>query len=163
MKTKNEWIARLSIVSALYVVLTLLSYPFSYGTLQFRFAEALMLLCFYDRKYAYALTVGCLLANIFSSVTLLDTIFGTLATLLSGLIMSLFKHIIKRITISRFVASFIPVIINSIIVGLMITLTIDVPFLISFSGVALGEFVCVVILGNIVFIALERVINKPIY
>lgn len=35
-KEKNLWMARIAIVAALYVVLTLISYPFSYGMIQFR-------------------------------------------------------------------------------------------------------------------------------
>ena len=49
MKNKQTvWIARIAIMAALYVVLTLISYPFSYGLIQFRISEVLMLLCFWQ-------------------------------------------------------------------------------------------------------------------
>ena len=146
-KEKNLRMARIAIVAALYVVLTLLSYPFSYGMIQFRISEALMLLCCYDKKYTWSMVIGCIVSNLFS-FNLIDCIFGTLATLLACICMVLIKK--------KFIASFFPAIFNGIIIGLELYFVISAPLLLSMLGVAVGELVVVVLLGNILFYYIEK-------
>ena len=146
-KEKNLWMARIAIVAALYVVLTLLSYPFSYGMIQFRISEALMLLCCYDKKYTWSMVIGCIVSNLFS-FNLMDCIFGTLATLLACICMVLIKK--------KFIASFFPAIFNGVIIGLELYFVISAPLLLSMLGVAVGELVVVVLLGNILFYYIEK-------
>ena len=69
-KEKNLWMARIAIVAALYVVLTLISYPFSYGMIQFRISEALMLLCCYDKRYTWSMVIGCIVSKDFQALHL---------------------------------------------------------------------------------------------
>lgn len=146
-KNKIMWMARIAIVAALYVVLTLVSYPFSYGMIQFRISEALMLLCCYDKKYTWSMVIGCIVSNLFS-FDLIDCLFGTLATLLACIVMVLVKK--------KFISSFMPAIFNGIIIGLELYFVIDAPLLLSIIGVAIGELVVVVILGNIIFYYIEK-------
>lgn len=145
-------LAKLAIVAALYVVLTVCLNPISYGGIQFRIAEMLMLLCIYRKDYAIALIAGCFVANIFSPYGIVDMVFGTLATLIACLLMILVKKI--------YIAWIFPVLSNGIIVGLeIVILDKMVPFWNSFfvisAGVALGEAV-VLIVGVIVFKLLEK-------
>ncbi len=146
-KDKIMWMARIAIVAALYVVLTLISYPFSYGMIQFRISEALMLLCCYDKRYTWSMVVGCIVSNLFS-FDLIDCIFGTLATLLACIAMVLIKK--------KIISSFAPAIFNGIIIGLELYFVIDAPLLLSMIGVAVGELVVVVLLGNIIFYYIEK-------
>ena len=146
-KEKNLWMARIAIVAALYVVLTLISYPFSYGIIQFRISEALMLLCCYDKRYTWSMVVGCIVSNLFS-FDLIDCLFGTLATLLACITMVLLKK--------KFIASFAPAVFNGIIIGLELYFVIDSPLILSIIGVAIGELVVVVILGNVIFHYMEK-------
>ena len=146
-KEKNLWMARIAIVAALYVVLTLISYPFSYGIIQFRISEALMLLCCYDKRYTWSMVVGCIVSNLFS-FDLIDCLFGTLATLLACITMVLLKK--------KFIASFAPAVFNGIIIGLELYFVIDSPLILSIIGVAIGELVVVVILGNVIFHYIEK-------
>ena len=48
--------------------------------MQFRLSEALIVLCWFEPVLGVGVTLGCFLANIFSTVTALDMIIGTLAT-----------------------------------------------------------------------------------
>ncbi len=150
-KEKNLWMARIAIVAALYVVLTLISYPFSYGMIQFRISEALMLLCCYDKRYSYSMVIGCVISNLFS-FNLIDCIFGTLATILACICMILIKK--------KFIASFAPAIFNGIIIGLELYFILETPLILSIASVAIGEIVVVVILGYFLFKALEK--NKKL-
>ena len=56
-------LAKISIVAALYVVITYAIAPISYGPVQVRISEVLVLLAFFDKKYIISLTIGCLIAN----------------------------------------------------------------------------------------------------
>ena len=141
-------LVKLGIVAAIYVALTLALSSLSYGNIQFRIAEALMLLCFYKKDYGISLIVGCLIANIFSPMFLWDMTFGTLATILAVICMIYSPNI--------YIASIFPVIFNGIIVGLELHFLYDLPFVLSAIEVAVGEFVCVCIVGIIIFKLLEK-------
>lgn len=144
--TKN--LVRLALVAGLYVAMTLAIPGLSYGPIQFRFSELLVLLCFYRKDYCVSLTLGCLIANLFSPFGLYDIIFGTLATAVAVFPMYHVKNI--------WVASLLPVVSNGLIVGLELYLCGE-PFWFSAATVALGELVVITVLGCLLFkLALER-------
>ena len=107
-------IAENSIIAALYVVLTLLVPVLSFGPIQCRFSEALVLLCFWRPDITIGLTIGCLISNGIGAALgvnfAIDMLYGTLATLVSCLLISFFS---KRL----FVAWIWPVLFNAFIVG----------------------------------------------
>lgn len=141
-------LTRLALVAAVYVALTLAVHPLEYGPVQFRFSEILVLLCFYRKDYAPALTVGCLIANLFSPYGLLDIIFGTLATAIAVFPMYYVKNI--------FLAAALPIVSNGIIVGFNLFLCGE-PLWFSMVMVAFGELVVVGILGTVIFkLVLEK-------
>jgi uncharacterized membrane protein len=141
-------------VAAIYVVLTWLLGSLSFGPIQFRIAEALVLLCFFNKKYIPSLVIGCAIANMFSPFGIYDIIFGTFATLISVICMSKTKNMV--------LASVFPVIFNGIIIAIEILLfdpsvTITFGSFISLaSTIMLGEFVVVTILGVLIFKSLEK-------
>lgn len=141
-------LAKLAVVSAIYVALTLSLSFMAYGNIQFRIAEALMLLCFYKKDYGISLILGCLIVNLFSPMGLVDVVFGTLATVVAVALIYISPNI--------YVASLMPVVSNAIIVGAEIWWAFDMPFAISALEVAAGEFVCVSILGAVLFKVLEK-------
>lgn len=137
---------RIAIVASIYAVLTVV-WPLSWNEVQFRFAEALLFLCLLNVDYIVALTLGCLVANMFSPLGMPDIIFGTLATLISGILIYKIKKVIPAI--------FIPGIVNGIVVGLELTFIFNTPFWINLLGVAFGEVV-VGIVGFIIY----KIINR---
>ena len=141
-----------SCVAAIYVVLTVLLGSFSFGPIQFRIAEALVLLCFFNKKFFLPLTLGCLISNLMSPFGLYDVLFGTTATIFSLICIMKSKNII--------IASLYPVIFNGVIISAEICLINGVfdlyVFLFNMSTIMLGEFVCVTILGTILFSTLKK-------
>ena len=102
------------VVAAIYVVLCLALQPLSYGAVQVRVAEALCLLPVFGAEYIVGVVLGCFLANLLGS-TIVDVIFGTLATLLACLVTYKLRDVrIKGLAIP---ASLPPVVFNMIIVG----------------------------------------------
>ena len=144
-------IVRVAFIAALYTVLTVMLAPISYGPVQFRLSEILVLFAFIDPIYIIGLTLGCLLSNMFGGFGLLDIIFGTLATFLSVSAISITARYIKSNMISLAVASLWPTIFNSVIVGWVISTTSNLPLFLTMLQVGIGEFVVVSIVGIPVF------------
>ena len=117
MNMKNLSVRRLvrcAVIAAVYVVVCLVLAPFSYGAVQVRVAEALCLLPVFGAEYIVGVTLGCFLANLLGS-TVVDVVFGTLATLLACLVPYKLRDIrVKGLAIP---ASLPPVVFNMIIVG----------------------------------------------
>ena len=75
------FLVQAAIIGAVYAVLTVALEPISYGPIQLRISEALCVLPFFTPAAIPGLAVGCLIANIFGGMGLLDVIVGPLATL----------------------------------------------------------------------------------
>jgi uncharacterized membrane protein len=147
-RRKNiHFIMRLSIIAGLYVVLTYALNFISFGEVQFRIAEILMLLCFFNKKYSYALILGCFISNLFSPYGLPDIIFGTLATAVACLGIVLFRG--KYLWLA---STMVPI--GNIIVGLEIVIVNSIPWpgaILTILSVFIGEFVVVCLIGVPIF------------
>lgn len=147
MKKKTEFIARSAITAALYVVLTLLSYPFSYGMVQFRISELMTLLVWFDPSYIPGLLVGCAVANLFGTGGIVDVVFGTLASAFAFLLM-FFLRKLKNEKISLFLSSLCPAL-SSFIIALEMRFATgaEESFWLWFLYIAIGELAVVTIVG----------------
>lgn len=137
MKNNNiKFIAESAIIAALYAALTWIFAPISYGPIQFRISEILVLLVVLNPKYAVSLILGCFIANTTSSLGWYDMLFGTLATTLA---------IIPMIYVRKMpIAALFPVISNAIIVPIELGFAFDmwgVGFWYNVWTVGLGELV----------------------
>ncbi len=154
-KINIKFIAESAIIAALYAVLTWLFAPISYGSVQFRISEVLVLLVVFNPKYAFALIIGCFVSNITSTLGWDGMLFGTLATTLAIIPMCF----IKKMPI----AAIFPVISNAIIVSIELGLAFDlwgVAFLYDILTVGLGELVVLYALGIPLMYALAK--NKAV-
>ena len=84
MKKTAKFISTAAIVAALYVVLSLLTYTFSYLEIQCRVAEALCMTIFYTPAGIFGVIIGCFITNLLGGSPI-DMIFGTAATLIAAL------------------------------------------------------------------------------
>lgn len=150
---KNNWsvvnLSRIALVCAIYVCLTLAFAPISYGNIQFRISEILVLLCFYNPIYVIALTLGCLISNMFTpGVVIFDLIFGTLHTFISALFISKSK---KHLSI----ASLYPAIF-SFVCAIGISLSYGLPYILTTFQVTFSEAIVVIGLGYPIFKSIEK-------
>lgn len=88
MNLTTRKIALCGVTAGLYAAVTLLTSSFAFGPVQFRLAEALTVLCCFEPTLVLGMTLGCFVANIFSTVSALDMVVGTLATALACLWMT---------------------------------------------------------------------------
>lgn len=137
-KVSAAVIAEIAVVAAIYAALTVFLAPFSYGAVQVRLSEVLMLLCVYRKRWCISLTIGCMIANLFSGMAA-DFLFGTIATFVAAILM----YCVKKPA----AASIIPAIANGFLVGGELWIFADVPFLLGFLGVAAGELIAVAVVG----------------
>ena len=152
-KINIKQMAIYSIVAALYVALTLTLSFMAFNVIQFRIAEALVLLCFFNKKYSIPMILGCFIANLFSPFGWPDIVFGTLATAIAVIGVMYSKNLI--------VASIFPVLSNALIVGLELTFVINGVFTWEVFGlnalfVSIGEIGTVSIVGVVLFKFLSR-------
>ncbi|MCL1858278.1 MAG: QueT transporter family protein [Oscillospiraceae bacterium] len=144
-------LTKMAITAALYVVLCYAFAFMSYGLIQFRIAEILLILVLYNKKYCIPVILGTFIANMLNGAY--DMIFGTLATVFVLLIIIL----IQNKTVNKIIIAPAAAIINGIIIGLMLFYIFKVPYALWFCmiSVAAGEF-AVVLIGVLVFHAVEK-------
>lgn len=149
------FIAQASMIAAIYVVLTILFAPLSFGEVQVRFAEALTILPAFTPAAIPGLFVGCLLGNILGGAVLADIIFGSIATLIGAI----FTYILAKK--SPFLAPLPPIIANILIVPFVLYyaygVKLPIPFLMLTIG--LGEVLSCAVLGSLLYSALKKYKN----
>lgn len=112
IKTRTTYWIHAAMIAAIYVVLTMLFRPISYGMMQVRVSEALTILPFLTPAAIPGLAIGCLIANILGPYGLLDIVVGTAATTLAAVVTSKIKN--------RKWAPMPPVLINAVLIGAML-------------------------------------------
>ena len=162
-KNTTLFLAANAFIAALYAALTIALAPISYGPVQFRVSEALTALPFLMPGSVLGITVGCVLANLYTG-SVLDIVFGSLATLLAGLTTAWFGK--KGGTLkNRLLACLMPVIFNAVIVGAVLTWGYEIQELGSpltsfgFNAltVGLGEAVVLYLLGYMLLVQLPKI------
>ena len=141
-RMRTKCLVTTALTAAVYVVMTLFIAPLSYGMVQVRFSEMLMLLAFLDKRYAPGLILGCFIANCFSPFGMMDVFFGTTCTAAA-------MWGITKYNRTLFGASLWAVFCNAFI-GIELYL-FGSPLLLSMAMVALGEFLAVSCAGCFVF------------
>ena len=81
----TKLMAQGAIIASLYVVLSLLTYQFSYMEIQCRVAEALCMTIYFTPAGAWGVCIGCFITNMLGG-SWLDTMCGTLATVIAVLL-----------------------------------------------------------------------------
>ena len=154
-ETKHQsvlFLAQGAMIAAIYVVLTLVFAPFSYGEVQVRISEALTILPLFTPAAIPGLFVGCLISNILGGCVLPDIIFGSLATLIGAVGTYLLrKH-------HRILYPLPPIIANTVIVPLVLTYACGVPDALWFSAltVCAGEVISCGVLGLLLYHGLDN-------
>lgn len=153
MKNKKLlFLVQAAMIAAIYVVLTIVFAPFSFGEIQVRIAEALTILPVFTPAAIPGVFVGCLIGNIAGGAILPDIIFGSLATLIGAVFTYLLRNKNKYLT------PLPPILSNTLIVPFVLRyaygINLPIPFMMLTVGI--GEIISCGILGMIVYSALEK-------
>lgn len=145
----TNYLVKSAVVAALYAVLTLLLPVASYGPIQFRFSEILVLLVFYNKRFIPGLILGCAIANLFSPMMLFDVAFGTLSSYIAFRLMQKAKNL--------YLASIFPVLLVIVpAIGTWLILANNEVLLIMIIQFMLSEFIMVSVIGVMIFKILEK-------
>lgn len=145
MKVTVKSMCRISIVAALYFVITMVCKPFVFGPIEFRLSEMLNFLMFIDPIYIIGITLGCALSNFFT-FGVMDVFIGSASTFLVGVLMWKSKRMWTGIVYATLGTSAI---------AWELWFFFGLPFWYQFAVGAFGEFVSMV-LGYIVAVKLFK-------
>ncbi|ADU50195.1 protein of unknown function DUF988 [Thermaerobacter marianensis DSM 12885] len=143
----RRWL-RAGMIAAIYVVLTMLFQPISFGQIQFRISEALTLLPMIWPEAVPGLFVGVALANLQSPFGLWDVVGGSLVTLAAALVTRRWRfHPAGYLS---------PVVLNAVLVGAYLAYLTHTPYLPWVLWIGLGEAGVVFLLGYPLLQVLRR-------
>lgn len=150
-KKRIRFVVFNGIIAALYVVLTYMLAPISYGPVQARVSEVLTIFPIFSGATIPGVALGCVISNIINPENLgpVDIIGGTLATVIAGV----FSYLIGKK--NKWLGIIPPIVANGLIVGgylpfLLVdpgsTVTVQT-VLFTMLTVAAGEAAVMVVLG----------------
>lgn len=159
-RSKIMYLVQAAMIAAIYVVLTYLFAPFSFGEVQVRISEALTILPAFTPAAIPGLFVGCLIGNILGGAILPDIAFGSIATLLGACGTYLLCHA-RAEGRRKYLAPVPPIAANTLIVPFVLRFGYGVPLPIPFMmlTVGVGEVISCGVLGMIVYQAVARYKN----
>ena len=151
LSKKTLFLVQAALIAAIYVVLTVVFAPFSFGEVQVRIAEALTILPVFLPAAVPGLFVGCFLGNMLGGAVLPDIIFGSLATLIGALGTRALRKA------HPFLAPIPPIAANTVIVPFVLTsaYAVDLPIPFMMLTVGIGEVVSCGIFGLVLYYALN--------
>ena len=153
MKNKSVlFMTQAAMIATIYVVLTVVFAPFSFGQVQVRISEALTILPFFTPAAIPGLYIGCLIGNIIGGAILPDIIFGSFATLIGAA----FTYLLRKQ--SKFLAPIPPIAANTIIVPFVLYYAYGItrPIPLLMLGLLIGELISCGLLGMILLTSLEK-------
>ena len=134
-----------AVIAAIYVVLTVLFAPISFGPMQVRIAEMLMILPMFTPAAVPGLFIGCIIANMLGGAIALDVIFGSLATLIGAWV----GYLLRR---NRWLVPIPPILSNALIVPFVLKYGYgftEIPLPLMMVYIAIGEIIGCYVLGEI--------------
>ena len=153
MKNKSAaYLAKAAMIAAIYVVLTYVFAPISFGEVQVRIAEALTILPLFTPAAIPGLFVGCLLGNILGGAALPDIIFGSIATLIGAF----GTYLLRRR--KPVLGTLPPILSNTIIVPFILRYAYGIllPIPLMMASVGAGEVLSCGVLGMILYVILNK-------
>ncbi len=152
---KNQkvlFLTQSAMIAAIYVVLTIIFQPFSFGDMQVRIAEALTILPAFTPAAIPGLFIGCLIANLLGGAILPDVIIGSFATLLGALL----TYTLRKQ--SKYLTPIPPIIFNSILMPFVLRYAygLNLPIWYFVLTIGAGEILSCGILGMILYTALQK-------
>lgn len=143
-RTRTRIVTQGAVIAALYVVLTVTFAPISFGPMQVRISEMLMILPMFTAAAVPGLFIGCLLANLLAGAVIWDVIFGSLATLIGA-------WLGYRLRENRWLVPLPAVFSNTLIIPFVLRYGYgfaEIPLILMAAYIAIGEIVGCYALGE---------------
>jgi uncharacterized membrane protein len=154
LKFDTEDLALAVVFAALYAAGVIFLAPVSFGVYQVRVADALLpLSMIFGVPVAIGSGLGCLVANVYGGLGIVDIIGGTVANLVAC---TLAWYVGRGGVARRFLGSFVETAIITAIVGGYLSLIFGVPVELGLFGVFVGSIVAINTLGFALLEGLHR-------
>lgn len=144
---KNTLI-RAALIASLYVVLTYVLAPVSYGPLQFRISEALTVLPILYSEAIPGLFIGTMIANMLGGLGPWDIFGGSTVTLVAAWLT--YKSSDTKIALIW------PIILNAVFVSLYLSFLYNVPYWLTVVSIGISEAAVVILVGYPLLRILQR-------
>lgn len=161
----TKYLTKASLIAAIYIVLILIQMiplPFvnlTFGPIQLRIAEGLVLLPLVEAAAVPGVFVGCLLSNLllasYSGFGLLDILGGSLVTLLAAYLTSKMR--------SKITGMIPPVLLNGLIVSTWVSYLTKIPYFWTMLGIGGGELLSVAVFGSMFLYVHDKSTNLKEY
>jgi uncharacterized membrane protein len=135
----SKRLTRGAMIAGLYIIITYLLAPFSFGPLQFRASEALTVLPILYPEAIPALFIGVLLSNFFGGLGMVDIIGGSLVTLLAAYFTYYFRNSI--------LAYLSPIVLNGFLISIYLHVLFGLPYWLTVIEISASEALVVFLLG----------------
>ncbi|MCD6301806.1 MAG: QueT transporter family protein [Staphylothermus sp.] len=155
--------AKVAVIAAIYTGLTIVLGPLSYGEIQVRISDAMLILPFlrgFGMDAVIGLTIGGFLANLASPFGYIDWIFGPLANFVAAIIVYLTKNASGGRLYGLIIAITGAILAITLIIGYgELHLVFRIPFPVVLY-VLIGEAISVGIGGTIIYTAYMKRMTK---
>lgn len=153
MKKSVFFVTRAALIAAIYFALATVLKPVSFGPVQFRLSEALVLLPLFMPEAVIGVTVGCFLSNFLYS-TVYDVLFGTAATLIAAVL----TYFLRR---NKILAVLPPLVLNALLVPLIwIVDGSDPAYFLNLGLILASECIVVLLIGVPFTFVLEKALRR---
>ena len=149
---KLAFMTQAAMIAAVYVALTYVFAPISFGEIQVRIAEALTILPVFTPAAIPGLFIGCLIGNTIGGALLPDIIFGSLATLIGAFFTWKLRNT------KPIYAPIPPIVSNALIVPFVLRYAYGIllPVPVMMLTVGIGEVLSCGVLGLALYYALRK-------
>ena len=149
------FVTQAAVIAAMYVVLTFVSSSMGLasGEIQIRLSEMLVILPAFTPAAIPGLFLGCFLRNLLTGCTVIDIVFGSLATLVAAILSYQLRNHKYPLLVTV-----PPVVANMIVVPFILKFSYGVPLPIPvmMATVGIGEVISCVVLGSVLYFALDK-------
>ena len=150
---KTKYITKSAMIATLYIILTYITNLFGLanGAIQIRISEALTILPCFTVAAIPGLAIGCLVSNVITGCTVLDIVFGTIATLIGAI----GTYMLRKY---KYIAVLPPIVSNTVIIPcvLIYATGISVSFWYVALTVCIGEFISCGLFGIYLYNVLKK-------
>ncbi len=150
--SKADYIAKAGLIAALYAGLCLALQSISFGPVQVRVANALMILPYFTSAAIPGLYVGCLIANLIGGGVMIDVVAGSFVTLFGAIGARLLRN-------TPWLMPLPTLILNILVVPQILKYGYGVPLPIPLSMlyIGIGAFIACYVLGMLLFGVLKQI------
>jgi len=154
MRFGGREVALIAVFAGLYAAGVVLLAPISFGVYQVRVADALLpLSMIFGLPSAIGLSLGCLVANVYGGLGVVDVVGGAVANFVAC---TLAWYIGRGGFARRFFGSIAETLTITIIVGGYLSLIFNVPIEVGLLGIFIGSVIAINVLG----LALEEGLHR---